>query len=100
MQPSSHKLYILVDKTLTQSQQAVQACHASIEFAKSYPEWEHQSLVLLGVEDEASLEDLYNWLAHQRGTRLVTFRESYWDDRLTAVACHGVDEHVKHLPLL
>ena len=100
MQPLSHKLYVLVDKNLTPSQRAVQACHASIEFAKTYPEWEHQSLVLLGVDNEVKLDIYYNWLSEKQGTKVVPFFESYWDDRLTALACHGVDEYVKGLELL
>lgn len=96
----SHKLYILVDKTLTPSQQAVQACHAAIEFAQAYPEWEHQALVLLGLEGERELDKWSNWLAHQQGTKVTTFRESFWDGKLTAAACYGVDEYVKNLPLL
>ncbi len=100
MQQSSHKLYILVDKTLTKEQQAVQACHASIQFAKGYPEWEHQSLVLLGVDGERELEDWQDFLSHQNGTRVMHFREPYWDNRLTALACHGVDQYVKNLSLL
>jgi hypothetical protein len=99
MQHSSHKLYILIDRTLTSSQQAVQACHASIEFAKAYPDWEHQSLVLLAVDNEQKLDTYYNWLS-EKGFRTIPFFESYWNDRLTAVACHGCDEAVSGLPLL
>ena len=100
MSSQSHKLYILVDKTLSRSQQAVQACHAAIEFAKAYPDWEHQSIVLLEVENEERLDFLYIWLSHVKGTRVVPFYEAYWNDRTTALACHGVDEHVKDLRLL
>ena len=55
--PSSHKLFVLVDRTLSRSQQAVQACHAVAEFAiyhKDY--WEHKSLVLLAVNGEEEME--------------------------------------------
>lgn len=103
MQKPSHKLYILVDKTLKPSQQAVQACHAAIEFAKAYPDWKHESLVMLGIDGERELEDWYTFLAHKKysdDVKVYHFREPYWDDRLTAIACHNVDEYVKKLPLL
>ena len=100
MQQSSHKLYIIVDKTLSSSQRAVQACHAAVEFAKAYPEWEHQALVLLGVNGNQELEDWQDFLGHVPGVRLMHFRESHWDDRLTALACHGCDDLVKNLQLL
>ena len=93
---NSHKLYILVDKTLTPSQQAVQACHAAIEFALKYPEWKHQSLVILGVKGEQELIEWWNKVAHHETSG---FFESYYD-RFTAVACHGCDEEVKSLNLL
>ena len=97
MQQPSYKLYILVDKTLSSSQQAVQACHASIEFAKKYPEWKHQSLVLLGINGEAAL-DLWKWKLQRY--QQAAFYESFWDNRLTAIATYGCDELVKELPLL
>lgn len=99
MQQPSHKLFVLVDRTLTRSQQAVQACHAVAEFALEYGDtWDHQSLVLLGVDGEIELD---NWLQDKlSGKDRVGFFESYWDNRLTAVACHGCDEAVSGLPLL
>lgn len=99
-QAPSHKLFILVDSTLSRSQQAVQACHAAIEFAKAYPDWKHQSLVLLGVRGEEELQEWFDFLSDKRDLKTHHFRESFWDDRLTAVACHGCDEFVANLPLL
>jgi hypothetical protein len=98
MQPS-HKLYILVDKRLNTSQRAVQACHAGIEFAKKYPDWKHQSVVLLGVDGEMELIDkaaefVFAGLPH------AAFIESYWDNRITAIAVHGADEILKEFSLL
>ena len=93
----SHKLYVLVDMRLTPSQQTVQACHASIEFAKKYPDWEHQSLVILAVYGERELND---YLEQFKDLKHSAFRESFWDNRLTAVACHGCDDLVKDLRLV
>lgn len=94
----SYKLFILVDKTLSKSQQAVQACHACIEFTKAYPEWKHQSLVILTLNSEVEILDYYKRIlgGHMR----AGFQESYWDNRFTAIACYGCDELVKHLPLM
>ena len=97
-QNSSHKLYILVDKTLSISQRTVQACHASIEFAKAFPDWKHQSIVILAVDGERELLDYYKRILG--GHTRVGFQESYWDNRFTAIACHGCDDLVKDLPLL
>lgn len=96
---NSHKLYILVDTKLSPPQRAVQACHAGIEFAKKYPDWKHQSVVLLGVDGEMELLDkaaefVFAGLPH------ATFIESYWDNRITAVAVHGADQLLKELSLL
>jgi len=98
MQQSSHKLYILLDNRLSSSQRTVQACHVAIEFAKAYPEWKHQSLVILGVDSEKELLDYYKRILG--GCMRVGFIEPHWDDRFTAIACYGCDDLVKDLMLL
>jgi hypothetical protein len=99
VQQPSHKLYILVDRTLTKSQQTVQACHAGIEFAKSNPGWVHQSIVILGVQGEHQLFEWQNCFNHYK-IPSQAFRESYWENRFTALACWGCDDLVKELNLL
>lgn len=97
----SHKLYILIDRTLSRSQQAVQACHAAIEFAKKYPDWEHQSLVMLAVDGPNEIDEWHFKLTTEhKHLKQVAFFESYWDDRLTAIACHGCDDLVSDLVLV
>jgi len=98
MPNQSHKLYILVDKTLTPSQRAVQACHVAIEFAKAFPEWKHESLVLLAVDGEDDMLDYYKRILG--GYMRVGFQEPYWDNRFTTIACYGCDDLVKDLTLL
>ena len=95
---SSHKLYILIDTRLSPSQRAVQACHVAIEFAKAFPDWKHQSLVILGVYSEKELLDYYKRILG--GCMRVGFTEPYWDNRFTAIACYGCDEYVKDLKLI
>ena len=95
---SSHKLFVFVDKNLSRSQQAVQACHAVAEFViyhKDY--WEHQSLVLLAIDGE---EELKKWMEKLSPFNYAGFWETYQGTRLTAIACHGCDELVKDLRLL
>lgn len=99
MSAQSHKLYILIDKRLSASQRAVQACHAGIEFAKKYPEWKHESVVLLGCDSEMELIDKAAEFVFT-GLPFTAFSESYWDNRVTAVAVHGADEMLKDLQLL
>ena len=96
---SSHKLYILVDKRLNPSQRAVQACHAAIEFAKKYPEWKHQSVVILGCDNEMELIDKASEFVFT-GLPFTAFTETYWNNRVTAVAVHGADEMLKELSLI
>lgn len=97
----SPKLFILIDKRLSRSQQAVQASHAAIDFALLHgKEWTHQSVVLLGVDGADELEQWYDWFDNQPGYKVSFFREPYYDDRMTAVCCHGCDDEVKELRLL
>ena len=95
----SPKLFVLIDKRLSRSQQAVQACHAVAEFAKAYPDWIHRSMVLLAVDGRDRLE--HEWLNDKLvGFRHAAFREPYYDNHVTAIACHGCDELIKELKLL
>ena len=101
MHPSSNKLYILVDRTLSKPQQAVQACHAAAEFALKYgKEWTHESLVLLAVENHETLESWYDWFDNQPYYKYIGFREPHYGNRMTAVACYGCDKDVDELTLL
>jgi hypothetical protein len=94
----SHKLFVLVDRTLSRSQQAVQACHAVAEFVIYHgSHWEHQSLVLLAIDGE---EELDKWREKLSPFNIAAFYETYQGPRLTAIACHGCDEAVSELPLL
>jgi hypothetical protein len=45
------KLYILVRKDLSRSQQAVQSAHVAVKWAQAHPDWRHEALVLLQVYD-------------------------------------------------
>jgi len=97
----SDKLFILIYKRLSRSQQTVQSSHAAIEFALKYgKEWKHESLVLLATDGADELEQWYDWFDNQPGYKVSSFREPYYDNRMTAVVCHGCDNDVKDLRLL
>jgi hypothetical protein len=92
------KLFVLVDKRLSRSQQTVQACHAVAEFVKEHgKDWKHESMVLLAVDGEDALS---KWLCRLNTGPKSCFYEPYWDNRLTAIAAYGCDEQVKGLNLL
>jgi alpha-beta hydrolase superfamily lysophospholipase len=52
------KLFVLIRKDLSPSQQAVQAVHGAAEYMKHHSDWQNGTLVLLGVPD---LPDLKVW---------------------------------------
>ncbi len=94
------KLYVIVDRNLSSSHRAVQACHAVAQFQLDHPEtdWKNHSLVLLGVDGHLMLEyylDLFTGLYDVSG-----FKEPHWHDRLTAVAATDVSSYLKDLSLL
>ena len=100
----SKKLYIVVPKSLSYSQRAVQGGHAIADFMIKNPEseWRGHSLVFLTVPTDEELVALYEeskgWCRCETGW----FHEPYWDNRLTAVAIYGDDasERLKNLPLM
>ena len=97
----SNKLYILVNKQLSNSQRAVQACHAAIEFQKKYGnEWKHESLVILGVPNQDEMDEWFYDLMNMKLLKVSPFLEPYYDHAVTAIACWGCDELVKDLQLL
>lgn len=99
------KLYVLVRKDLTISQQAVQAGHAVAEFCRKFPnsEWGYSTLVYLGAEDKLELAnwlDVFNLYGDEE---VAEYREEYYNNELTAIAVLGselVKTQVKELKLI
>ncbi len=84
------KLYVLVDSSLSKSQQAVQSAHAVAQFLLEYPdsEWRNNTLVLLKVDN------LENWMSQAD----AYFKEPDFGNKLTAIAIldkPGVFRHLK-----
>lgn len=89
------KMYVLVRRDLTQSQQAVQSCHAVAEFMLHHGtedtvrRWasDDRFMIILGVSDEAELK---KWQAEMSrvGVTSKTFIEPDMGDQATAMAIH------------
>lgn len=84
------KLYVITRQDLSAGQQAVQSCHALIEFQVTHPdltkEWYARSntLALLSVPDEMELEALAR-SAEAKWIEVSRFREPDRDNELTAI---------------
>ena len=97
------KMYVLVRRDLTKSQQAVQACHAVAEYLKSYEtEWANGTMIVKKVESE---RDLCDWILEvdKHVDDIGIFVEPDIGDEITAAAfvgCSKIDEIVRKLPLL
>lgn len=80
------KMFIIVDKNLSKSQQGVQGGHALAQFALDHPdkfrEWGNRTIVYLKAD--------IDWM-HQYETSEAysEFREPYWNNKLTAFAVYG-----------
>jgi len=80
-------MYVLVRKDLPPNQQAVQACHAAIEAARTIlpAHAEHPHLALLGVKSERQLKNVCEQL-QQHDIAYQSFREPDIGNALTAIA--------------
>ena len=87
------KLYVLVRKDLSKSQQAVQGGHAVAEYLLHGPStaWPNGTLVYLGVRNETELK-FWGTQITKKGYAIVPFREPDRADEMTAIAteCDGV----------
>lgn len=114
------RLYVLVRRDLSVAQQAVQAGHAIAEWCVNESSrihwdgrevtikpwrWTNETLVLLGVSDEAELKAWYEKLKLP-GTVLgvtdgaVFFKEPYFDYAMTALAVVADSKVFEELELL
>ena len=96
------KLYVLVRKDLTKSQQAVQAGHAVAEWLLRSPEsskWENSTLVYLGVKNKKHLQHRMVEL-EEKEKPFIGFKEPYYDNEVTAIATLGDGKDFQDLELL
>jgi len=94
-------LYAISRKDIPLSQQAIQAAHAGIEYARIYDMETSPSYIHLTCRDQHQLEQLRSALS-ERGIVTSEFHEPYQDWGLTAIACLLTEEdrhHLSHLRL-
>lgn len=94
------KLYVVVRKDLTKSQQAVQAGHALAEYLlKNKCTWDNGTLVYLGIKDKHNLKSLtYSLFDNKIDYEL--FCEPDLDGEPTALASLGNNEYFEDMRLL
>lgn len=95
------KLFVLVRKDLSPSQQAVQAGHAVAELLLngSRKKWDNGTLVYLGVKNEEQLER-WAYKLDVLNREYSRFREPDLDNQTTAIATVGQNKIFKRLQLL
>ena len=94
------KLYVLLRKDLSYSQQAVQGGHAVAEFLlKSSSKWKNTTLIYLGVKGENQLKNWIKKLSRQN-IDCISWREPDMNNEITAIATLGSSEIFKHVNLL
>jgi len=94
------KMFVVVRRDLTVSQQAVQAGHALSEFLlRESTKWGNGTLVYLGVENLDKLEECAFNL-RKKDIPHQSFFEPDMANEMTAISCVGYDEAFKKLNLL
>ncbi len=95
------KMYVLVRKDLTRSQQAVQAGHALAEYLVKIPDtqWRNGTLIYLGVK---GLRQLENWKLKLKRMEIefAEFNEPDIGNETTALAIVSNENLFRNLNLL
>ena len=84
-------MYVLVRRDLSHPQQVVQACHASLEAARTFlpVSSEHPFVIVCGVRDEPRLFRCLDRL-EAAGVRYRAFHEPDLEGQLTALATEPI----------
>lgn len=111
---SANKLYILVRKDLSRSQQIVQVAHAVAGFVLYNNDeycgrgccaptaiWENEHLVVLRVGDDSDIKMWANLFSTNKINHYC-FEEPHYNNEITAIAAHGkeLEGILKDVPLL
>lgn len=90
------KLYVLACKTLHKAQQYVQGTHAAIQYAMDNELDKHPILVMLTCPEI----DVWAKRLGDLDINHSKFHDSYYDNRLTAIASKDIGELVQKLRLI
>lgn len=95
------KLFVIIRKDISASQQAVQAGHAVAEFLlhSDFLDWDNGTLIYLGVKGLCQLENIkqkFEW----EDISYIEFKEPDLNNEITAIATAVNNKHVKRLNLL
>lgn len=96
------KLFVIVRKDLTTSQQAVQAGHALAEYmlhGLPFRRWKNETLIYLGVKGLIQLENLKRKL-QVNNIPFVEFREPDLNNEITAIASDTASKIFERINLL
>jgi hypothetical protein len=95
------KLYVIVRKDLSTSQQAVQAGHALAEFLLHghFSRWQNGTLIYLGVKGLRQLENIKHKLSMD-GISFSEFKEPDLNNETTAIATDIRHPLIERLNLL
>jgi hypothetical protein len=98
---SKEKLYVVVNETLTPSQQAVQAGHALAAFLKKYPNTMWNNGYLIYLKEKPIYNGNMACYSFLKGREYAEFIEPDMGDKITAYACFGYNvEHMMSKKIL
>jgi len=95
------KMFVIVRKDLSTSQQAVQAGHALAEYLLHGPfsRWQNGTLIYLGVKGLNQLENLKRKFEREN-IKFIEFREPDLNNETTAIATDQNNQHIERLNLI
>jgi hypothetical protein len=98
-------MYILVRKDLEAIYRMVQGAHALAAYGmhpdthESFFEWGNQTIVFLGVRNEAELLEVNEYL-HEKGIYHASFCEPDLSNQMTAIACYAPEKIFKKYDII
>lgn len=94
-----NRLYVLIRKDLSFSQQAVQAGHVVAEFCLNRTSWKNEILIYLGVNDLNEMNKII-WKLNYKSIQWIGFYEPDLNNELTSIAILNNDNFFKKMNLL
>lgn len=95
------RVYIFLDKTLTNPQKIVQSTHLGIESNRQFPSETHPSVIVLSVTPEQFLS--IKQTLEKRSIKCVDFYEPLFD-KVTGIATEPISKetgkYLQHYPMI